>query len=132
MARACIFCGSSGKLSGEHIFPDWLSKMFDDQIVGINEVRGDNLARDWVKSIFQDKLKKVCETCNSGWMSTIENDAKNLLVPLIFTHNQLTLNKKDQRLLSFWAQKTLLVVSETTGGEFRIPKEFYSDINQAK
>lgn len=132
MARACIFCGSTGKLSGEHIFPDWLSKMFDDRIVGINEVRGDNLARDWTKSIFQDKLKKICETCNSGWMSTLERSAKDLLVALIFTHGQLTLDEKDQHLLSLWAQKTLLVVSEATGGEFSIPKEFYHGIYHQK
>jgi hypothetical protein len=132
MARACIFCGSSGKLSGEHIFPDWLSKMFDDQIVGINEVRGDNLARDWVKSIFQDKLKKVCGACNSGWMSTLENDVKNLLLALIFTHDQVTLDDKNQRLLAFWAQKTLLVVNEATVGGFSIPKDFYHELYQQK
>lgn len=132
MARACIFCGTTNKLSGEHILPNWLSKMFDKSIVGINEVRGDNLNRSWTKAIFQEKLRKVCEACNHGWMSKLESDAKNMLSILIFTHEQVELVESQQQILSLWAQKTLLVISEATGSAFKIPTSFYSNLYTLK
>ncbi len=132
MARVCIFCGNTEKLSGEHILPDWLSKKFDKSIIGINEVRGDNLNRSWTKSIFQDRLHKVCETCNHGWMSKLEADAKDILSELIFTHEQVVLDEYQQQTLSLWAQKTLLVISEATGGAFKIPGSFFSSLYSLK
>lgn len=28
MAKKCIFCGKEGNLSKEHLWPDWLGKMY--------------------------------------------------------------------------------------------------------
>lgn len=132
MKRTCIFCGSDKELTREHVFPNWLSALFDKKLQGINEVRGDNLSRTWQSSLFQDKIKSVCKACNNGWMSDIESDVKSILTKLAFTYNAHTLTSEEQRKLALWAQKTTLVVSKATGGKFDIPHSFYEQLYQHK
>lgn len=132
MKRTCIFCGSSKELTREHVFPDWLSSMFDKKIQGTNVVRGDNLDRTWQSSLFQDKIKAICKTCNNGWMSNIESDVKGVLTKLAFTYDAHNLTFEDQRKLALWVQKTTLVISRATGGKFDIPSSFYEQLHQQK
>lgn len=114
------------------MFPDWLSSLFNMKIQGINEVRGDNLNRTWRSSLFQDKMKSICRECNNGWMSDIESDVKSLLTKLAFTYDACNLTYEDQRRLALWAQKTTLVISRATGGEFNIPQSFYEQLYEQK
>ncbi|HRN96978.1 MAG TPA: hypothetical protein PLZ58_00805 [Candidatus Saccharibacteria bacterium] len=132
MKRACIFCGSDNELTREHVFPDWLSSLFDKKIKGVNEVRGDNLNRTWQSSLFQDKTKAICRVCNNGWMSDIESDVKPILTKLAFTYDAYDLGSEDQRKLALWAQKTTLVISKATGGKFDIPRSFYEQLYKQK
>ena len=129
--RVCVFCGGNN-LSGEHVFPNWLSNLFDKKIKGINEVRGDSLNRTWQSSLFQDKIKAVCKTCNNGWMSNIESDVKSILPKLAFTYDAHNLASNDQRKLALWVQKTTLVISKATGGKFDIPLSFYQQLYEQK
>lgn len=130
--RTCIFCGSNKELTREHVFPDWLSSLFDKKMKGTNEVRGDNLSRTWQSSLFQDKMKSVCKACNNGWMSDIESDVKPILIKLAFTYDAHSLTSGDQRKLALWAQKTTLVISKATGGMFDIPYSFYEQLYKQK
>lgn len=132
MNRICIFCGSNKELTREHVFPDWLSSLFNKKIKGVNEVRGDNLYRKWQSSLFQDKIKTICKACNNGWMSDVESDAKSILTKLAFTYDVHSLTYEDQRKLALWAQKTTLVISKATGGKFNIPHSFYEQLYEQK
>lgn len=132
MKRTCIFCGSDKELTREHVFPDWLSSLFDKKIKGINEVRGKDIARKWQSSLFQNKMKAVCKACNNGWMSDIESDVKGVLTKLAFTYDAQNLTLKDQHKLALWAQKTTLVISKATGGKFEIPRSFYEQLYEQK
>lgn len=135
MSRVCIFCHRDGQpLTREHVYPDWLSKLFDPKLVGTNEVLGDNLNRIWQGAVFQQKIKLVCAECNNGWMSDIEGSVKDLLTSLAFTHDGHTLNQEDQRKLSLWVQKTVLVINKSLGSKsgFDIPVGFYDQLYATK
>lgn len=135
MSRVCIFCHHVGRpLTREHVYPDWLSKLYSQEIVGINEVSGDNLSRVWQGAVFQHKVKIVCSECNNGWMSDLEGDVKDLLISLAFTHDGRTLSEEDQRKISLWVQKTVLVDCKALGSKsgFTIPTIFYDRLYQAK
>ena len=92
----CIFCGRTGRLSKQHIFPDRLKKLiprdsdhhFSAPIIIIP-------ARDNAIFIQPKTLKKrngnigtrksriVCELCNGGWMRTAEEAAFDVITPII-------------------------------------------------
>lgn len=78
-------------MSKEHIWPDWLnnvsteiggrpthSKMFVNP-TGRTVVLEDDDTSDVTKK----KNRKVCATCNNGWMSAIEDSIKPVLSPLV-------------------------------------------------
>jgi hypothetical protein len=111
MRKKCIFCQHDDrKITKEHLFPDWLSKMYGDSVTGINE--GTNadgtIAYSYSSNIFQQTTNSVCEVCNNGWMSQIENDAKPILIKMLKSKS-FVLDKKAQVKLSTWAMKTMLV-----------------------
>ena len=135
MSRVCIFCHREEQaLTREHVYPNWLSKLFDPRLVGVNEVLGDNVNRVWQGAVFQQKVKLVCIECNNGWMSDIESGVKDLLTSLAFTYDGHTLSREDQRKLSLWVQKTVLVISKSLGAEsgFDIPVGFYDQLYATK
>lgn len=135
MSRVCIFCHHEGqKLTREHVYPNWLSSLFNEDIKSTNEVSSDNVDRVWQGRVFQHKLKLVCGKCNNGWMSTIEGQVKDLLTSLAFTHDGHTLSSDDQRKVALWVQKTILVMNRAVGtsADFNIPDGFYSQLYNDK
>lgn len=54
------------------------------------------------------KFRVVCKTCNSGWMSELESEAKPLLVKVLNT-DHLTLNENDQNVLARWISMKVIV-----------------------
>jgi hypothetical protein len=47
------------------------------------------------------RLRIVCEICNTGWMSRLQEQTKAILVPML-AGNNVTLYPKDQKLLARW------------------------------
>ncbi len=130
-----MFCHREGqKLTLEHIYPDWLSSLFNKGLKGTNEVSSDNVNRVWQGRVFQEKVKLVCGHCNNGWMSAIEGETKHLITSLAFTHDGHAFSKEDQRKVTLWVQKTILVMNKATGGvgDFDIPIGFYERLYQTK
>lgn len=120
--KHCIFCSSDSKLSKEHIFPDWLKDFlprdmqqhtFKHQIFYPNGVksREQNITGD-PKS---RKLPVVCEKCNNGWMSRLQEETKPILLPLI-QGNKTRLRAKSQMQLAQWCTMAVMVA------EFVLPK----------
>ena len=107
----CIFCGSTAKLTEEHIFSHWTHKFLpprsmtkyramgsityhDRTDIEILKRSGD--VRDW-------QIKCVCSLpCNNGWMRRIENEARRVVIPLI-TGQQTRLSTANQQTLATWA-----------------------------
>ncbi len=106
----CAFCGTSGKLTGEHVLGDWLSKIGLDlspvpHAAGWLNRMGGGLG---TSPPYRRKVNDVCSSCNSGWMSRLEGVARRVLTPFILGEPGL-LAVADQAAIAAWMQKTSLV-----------------------
>ena len=64
------------------------------------------------------RLKDVCETCNNGWMSKLEEDAKPIILDLIRNQRDLSnLNVEERGILAAWAGKTAVIESRAVGAD---------------
>ncbi len=122
----CIFCQKEATLTAEHVLPDWLCDLYPEPQFVVNELLGAEIKR-WPSKIFQHKVKVVCGECNNGWMSTLESDVKPVITKLV-TLNSVAIDEKTQKLLSFWTQKTLLMLNQATPGLLKITQDLYDDI----
>lgn len=95
---SCAFCSHHGKLTGEHVYPEWItnSGLLDlpranshhfHQIIrpGINSFGlGGILTRQKISGDQGSrKLYVVCAKCNNEWMSELQEAAKPLISKLI-------------------------------------------------
>jgi hypothetical protein len=108
-ARRCVFCGSTSKLTREHVLPDWLSQIGLDREPSVHQSgRLNKVPRQWSSKPFKTTVRMVCAACNSGWLSALESAAKPVLTPLIRGESR-RLPDDDQALIASWTCKTALV-----------------------
>src|SRR3954469_13275208 len=93
----CIFCGGT-PLSKEHFFAEWMHDYLPPK-PSTHYVAGSDLIGRPGKmfrpgNVFERHLRVVCKACNSGWMSTLQNEAKPILIPLMQGVRR-TLNPED-------------------------------------
>jgi hypothetical protein len=89
----CIFCGQ-GNLTKEHFWPEWASSLLPQFPVKEHE---EHLHTYIMKTVLvklpevtsrqgavsTKKIRVVCKSCNSGWMSGLETAVRPILTPLI-------------------------------------------------
>ncbi|MBL4831067.1 MAG: hypothetical protein JKY55_14425 [Aliivibrio sp.] len=127
----CIFCEQSG-LTKEHFWPDWLGKQ-----IGKNEsakyIEGsiqatpklddaDEKINTRSGSVATKKFRVVCGTCNSGWMSALEEKVKPILQNAI-TPCDMMLNEQQLHLFSKWITMKTMLAEHTKLNTSSIPKE---------
>jgi hypothetical protein len=84
---SCNFCG--GGSSREHIVPKWLIENCDLYKTKFRIGFGQENQQGELESILQPQplggfyTMDICQSCNNGWMSRLENKAQNILDPLI-------------------------------------------------
>ena len=120
---SCLFCGSSGPMSQEHVFPKWQAELFPD-LTEVDYVRafrpsvGQETRHTFPGKPFQVTVGDFCRECNNGWMSRLEDEAKPILTPMILDEAR-PLSLLDQDAIARWATKTVLTVGPTNaGGQF--------------
>jgi hypothetical protein len=135
MAR-CILCdepfGPGRKRTREHVFPEWLEKLFvpeaDEPLVPYIQrfqARGEALGQhEWRDIPFNLVVRAVCEPCNTGWGSEIENEVKPILMPLI-ADQPILLDPSQQASLAVWATKTLLMLQLIHRQKQSIPLKWF-------
>jgi hypothetical protein len=106
----CVFCGFTGKLTGEHVFGDWLTRVgLDLEPVPHGAGRLNRIGRELgVRPPFRQTVRDVCGACNHGWMSRLELSAQRVLTPFILGEPG-TIAPEDQGVVAAWVQKTALV-----------------------
>jgi hypothetical protein len=128
----CVLCNAEahGKLTREHVFPEWMRKMFvadeGERMVyrrGFQD-RGEPLGEsEWQDAPFNLRVKDLCPSCNNDWCSEIETEAQPILKPLI-EGRPAPLDASQQATLAVWATKTLLMLQQTYPEDRRgIPPE---------
>jgi hypothetical protein len=64
------------------------------------------------------KLKRICETCNNGWMSRLEDLVKPTMIALMKgDRNLASLGESEKRTLARWVAKTAIIDSYAVGAE---------------
>jgi hypothetical protein len=118
---ACLFCGGTGQLTNEHVFPRWMRELFPD-VAEVDyrrlyqEVGGaDEEVDRWPGAAFTHTVGGVCAACNNGWMADLEGEAKTILSPLIF-NSPKTLTLPEMHIAATWATKTALVAARAVPG----------------
>ncbi|MCP3432990.1 hypothetical protein [Stutzerimonas stutzeri] len=116
----CAFCGKSPpevRITKEHV----LAKKFRDRFPEApNQRRWNNkvyiysgdtdpsFACNIPQGPFNSTIRRVCNECNNGWMSTLENEADPYLMSLIYGEPVIRDNQM-RIILSAWAAKTAAV-----------------------
>lgn len=126
----CIFCGKQEKLTKEHVFPNWLSNLYENNDLVINEFVGDTNIK-WLSKIFQHKARVVCRDCNNGWMSDLEKSVIPIIKKMILL-KKMTIDENSQKILSFWAQKTALMINQSMPSGIKITQDVFDDIYKNK
>jgi hypothetical protein len=108
--RHCIFCGNLAD-SREHLLPEWLQEVLpsDKPVMHFWEMGGIK-RKPWEKKPFREKSKMVCEGCNTGWMSRLEDMAKPVLAPAIARTKACLFDLQAQWTAARWATKTVYVL----------------------
>lgn len=107
--------GGRSKRTREHVFPAWL----DDFLPGVGNNRtfhstvesGEDgrVLRSWSSSTMDLVAKRVCASCNGGWMSRLETAAQPYLASMLSGHRR-TYHEGGQSTLAGWAIKTALAL----------------------
>jgi hypothetical protein len=107
MPKECAFCPSTAKLSGEHIWSDWMGALFPGKKKYLDLIKRKN----WSSSELDWKAKVVCEPCNNGWMSEIERlHAKPAMADLIDGKLDIPIPQSRAKPIALFAFKTIVVL----------------------
>jgi hypothetical protein len=129
----CVFCGATDKMSAEHVFPDWSQPFLNSDAGPGTHTRTIIRADGETTKEHRDlpataTVRSVCGSCNNGWMSALEANAKPYLVSMLRDHRR-TYYGGGQTLLATWAVKTAVVA----GSKFKpeTPGVFYRDLHES-
>lgn len=114
--EACIFCGKNDYLTGEHLFAQWIGKALppmygpgtnvhlstdkgeEFEFVNLSERGGHANAR----------LNVLCEDCNSGWGSILQQQASNILKPIL-SEKRWRIANIDRSCIASWVTSFTMV-----------------------
>lgn len=119
--KRCAFCGKVGRLSKEHFYPQWMhpevpmrtGPKASYSIIELSSAgRGAALEEDGRRrkngDVAHAGMHVVCEPCNNGWMSQIENAVRVPLLRLM-RGERCTLSREERSVVSRWIVLKLLV-----------------------
>lgn len=132
MIGICAFCRTTGKLTKEHIFGDWLTRIgLDMDPVAHSAGPLNRIGRRLGESPpFRRTVRDVCAACNNGWMSQLEVVAQRVLKPFILGEPG-QIERADLGAVTSWIQKTALTamlastVEERASGYGLPQSEYY-------
>jgi hypothetical protein len=127
MPRRCVFCGSRGPLTREHIVSNWIHRLVSGQSAGIiSQDLGEAGQRTipFSGNFTTFTLRGLCRDCHHGWLTPLETRIAKLVTPMIQGENA-TLSRADQEAISVWAFKTAIVLDRTQPQEDIVPAHHY-------
>jgi hypothetical protein len=107
----CLFCQQEGKLSREHVIPQWIGKALQIQ-TNVEVYTGSE--RVHTLEALSIVLPRICQGCNIGWMSDLEERVKPVLEPILLgarPGNRRVIDPSQQATLATWAVKTSLLLT---------------------
>jgi hypothetical protein len=117
----CFFCHGreESKLNKEHFLSNPICDLFgiDRKTTHLGRVNGNTNEIQSVAPLEQTSIKLPCTSCNSGWMSDLENTAVQVLDRWI--NDNARLSPEDLTTLRRWMAKTHLVLCAMEGSSRR-------------
>jgi hypothetical protein len=111
LVDACLFCGATGGLTKEHLWPEWLRRALPDLGPGVHTIGVAGYPHTFERRrrpAFTVARKIVCAACNNGWMAALEQRAQPLLTPMVRGERSITLSPDDQATVALWFVKTAM------------------------
>jgi hypothetical protein len=109
MPRECAFCLARAN-SREHLWSDWLNEILPGRKRFTMRDGNKEIIEDWVKPKLDWRAKVVCEECNHGWMSDLENvHAKPTMTDLILGKLDVPVDQTRANSIALFAFKTAVV-----------------------
>jgi hypothetical protein len=111
----CIFCGGV-KLSKEHAFAKWLHPHLPMKPIANHEAFSEHILLTHTDSKVKVRsgdphsgtVRVVCETCNTGWMSSLQEAARPALLPMV-QGKRSSLHKRHLQNLCGWVAMFVMV-----------------------
>jgi hypothetical protein len=138
VARSCIFCGSTSKLTKEHVLPAWLLRKVGGAYGGEQggSFRGTHLSsigctlseRKFAGDQHQAKL--VCGVCNHGWMSRLETAFATLLPRIQADTSPRSFSKRERQKIALWLLKTAIMVQQSANYRKILPDDLGRDLSR--
>jgi hypothetical protein len=109
----CGFCECAGKITNEHVFGEWIGRLFGAGRGKLPMAHTLTLeggpTRAWHAFRLDQQVRMACQECNGGWMSDLESKIQPVIEPMILGRRQVRLSLPAQILISTWAIKTAMV-----------------------
>src|SRR3954447_17229265 len=120
-AGRCIFCGGD-RMSKEHVWADWIGNILPPpklppgvQPTSLSQEGYSKKGRLLLEEqtlkqgdFGSKKIRKVCQACNSGWMSHLQGEAKPFLTPLL-KGEDCEISPQAATIIASWVVMTMMV-----------------------
>ena len=133
--KHCAFCDTPltrENRSKEHILPQWLLDFL--------EIREEKIQPTHFSKIGETITTRhhtlegllagqICDLCNNGWMSRLEQEAMPILKPLILGKTAVVdLNENERQIISRWTAKTAFALNSSSNYLKNVPPMHYQHI----
>jgi len=128
--KLCLFCQLAlVNKSEEHVLPQWLLDYLDirDEAISPTCFAGDgNIVSTRRHKVHNLVEGSICDQCNTGWMSQLEERAKPILIPLMAGEREVVdLNKEDRLLIARWTCKTCYVLNSSSNYQHKVSSDHF-------
>jgi hypothetical protein len=130
--KLCVFCDNQltkENRSKEHIIPQWLLDFLGIREETIQPTHFSSKGHtNSTRHHTLDNLLagQICEECNNGWMSSLEQDAIPILKPLIAGDRVIVdLDDTERQIIGRWTSKTALTLNSASNYLKNIPSDHY-------
>jgi hypothetical protein len=115
--RKCPFCIQEAKLSGEHLWSAWIGRILGKSGYAFRQRDSQgNIANQWKSAGLDLTAKAVCESCNNGWMSDLEESTKPILADIIMSGTKPRLDSAQRQIIAQFAFKNAVIADCTAKG----------------
>lgn len=133
--KLCVFCAdslNSENRSKEHVIPQWLLNFLGirEEIIEPTHFSSDGKTQSKRNHTLEGLLAgQVCESCNGGWMSKLEQEAIPILKPLINGERIVVeLTDRERQIMGRWTAKTAYALNSSSNYQKNVPLEHYKFI----
>jgi len=112
----CAFCPTEAvKLSGEHIWDDWLNRALPTKRFRVRQRRSTaEPFREYDALVLKERLAVVCEKCNHTWMSRLTDRVKRSFADMIIQGRPVSLRDEELGLIAAFTFMKAVVADHAT------------------